>query len=86
MSTAEKVLTVLARVVQAPEVSQDLNLRLFESHLLDSLGTVELIVAFSQEFGVEISPAELEREQWATPGKIIEFMEARVEGGHPTVG
>ena len=34
--------------------------------------TVQLIVAFGQELGVEISPAEFERESWATPRKLVE--------------
>jgi len=34
--------------------------------------TVELIVALGREIGVEISPAEFEREAWATPRKLVE--------------
>ncbi len=78
MSTAEKVLSVLAEVAEVEEVRRDPDLRLYDLDILDSLKTVELIVAFSEKLGVEISPAELEREQWATPRKIIAFMEDRV--------
>lgn len=78
MSTAEKVLSVLAEVAEVEEVRRDPDLRLYDLDILDSLKTVELIVAFSEKLGVEISPAELEREQWATPRKIVAFMEDRV--------
>jgi D-alanine--poly(phosphoribitol) ligase subunit 2 len=78
MSTAEKVLSVLADVAEVEEVRRDPDLRLYDLDILDSLKTVELIVAFSEKLGVEISPAELEREQWATPRKIVAFMEDRV--------
>jgi D-alanine--poly(phosphoribitol) ligase subunit 2 len=78
MSTAERVLDVLATVSEIDEVRQDAEMQLFETQVLDSMKTVELIVAFSQEFGVEISPAEFDREQWATPGKIVAYMEAKV--------
>ncbi len=78
MSNSEKVLSVLAEVSQTPEVRQNLDLRLYDLDILDSLKTVELIVAFSQQLGVEISPAELEREQWATPRRIVTFMENRM--------
>jgi acyl carrier protein len=37
-----------------------------------------LIVAFSSEFGIAISPAELASDEWATPRKIISYMEGRV--------
>ena len=40
--------------------------------------TVQLIIAFSTEFGVEISPAELDREEWATPRKIISYIERKL--------
>ncbi len=78
MSNAEKVLAVLAEVAETPEVRQNPDLPLYELDILDSLKTVELIVAFSERFGVEISPAELEREQWATPGRIVTYMENRL--------
>jgi D-alanine--poly(phosphoribitol) ligase subunit 2 len=78
MSTAEKVLAVLADVVEVDEVRQNPDLRLYDLDILDSLKTVELIVAFSEKLGVEVSPAELEREQWATPSKIVAFVEDRL--------
>ena len=80
MSTADQVLSVLAQVAETPEVCANPDLRLYDLDILDSLKTVELIVAFSDKFGVEISPAELEREQWATPNRIVAYMQDRI--GH----
>jgi len=40
--------------------------------------TVELMVALSEEFGIDISPAEFEREQWATPRRIVAYIERRI--------
>jgi len=78
VSTADRVLAVLADVVETDEVRQNLDLPLYELQMLDSLGTVHLMVAFSEEFGLEISPAEFERDEWATPGKIVEYVESKV--------
>lgn len=78
MSTAEQVLAVLADVAEVDEVRHSPDLRLYDLDILDSLKTVELIVAFSEKLGVEVSPAELEREQWATPSKIVAYMEDRL--------
>jgi D-alanine--poly(phosphoribitol) ligase subunit 2 len=78
MSIADRVLAVLADVSEVDEVRRNLELRLYDLDILDSLKTVELIVAFSEKLGVEVSPAELEREQWATPSKIVTFMEDRL--------
>ncbi len=78
MSTAEKVLTVVADVAEVDEVRRNLDLRLYDLDILDSLKTIELIVAFSEKLGIEVSPAEFEREQWATPGKIVTFIENKL--------
>ena len=78
MSTADRVLGILARVAESDEVRQKPDLALYDLQILDSLSTVELMVAFSREFGVDISPAEFEREEWATPRKIVGFMERKM--------
>ena len=78
MSTAERVLAVLADVAESDEVRQDPDLQLYDGQILDSLATVHLMLAFSEAFGIEISPAEFEREQWATPRKIVAYIEERV--------
>jgi D-alanine--poly(phosphoribitol) ligase subunit 2 len=78
MSVAETVLQILSDVAENDEVRDNPDLRLFDLAVLDSLKTVELIVALSEAFGVEISPAELEREHWATPRRIVADIERRV--------
>jgi D-alanine--poly(phosphoribitol) ligase subunit 2 len=78
MSVADRVIGILAGVVETREVERNPDLPLFDLGVLDSLKTVELMVALSEEFGVEISPAEFERDQWATPGRIVALMTARV--------
>jgi len=78
MSTAARVVDLLADVTEVGEVRVNLDLPLYDTQVLDSLKTVELIVAFEEAFGVEIPPAEFERDEWATPRKIIAYMERRV--------
>lgn len=80
MSTQVKVLQLLEQVLETPQVGQDLSLRLFDNHLIDSLQTVELMVAISDTFGFDISPAEFEPDEWATPQHIVDFVVQRV--GH----
>jgi len=73
--TAEKtdlILDVLAGVAETEEVRADPDLALYDLQILDSMKTVELIVALGREIGVEISPAEFEREAWATPRKLVD--------------
>ncbi len=71
MSIDERVLDCLAEITGTNEVRSDLDVRLYEEHLLDSLGTVELILALSDQFGMDISPADVAREDWATPRRLI---------------
>ena len=78
MSNAERILGILARIAETEEVRDQPDLELYELALLDSLRTVELMVAFSVELGVEVSPAELEREEWATPRKIVSYIQSRL--------
>lgn len=78
MSTAERVMDVLVEVTRVDEVRRDPEMPLYEMGVIDSLGTVELLVALTQEFGVDISPTEVDRSSWATPGSIVRFFEMRV--------
>ena len=78
MLRSERILSRLAEVAETDEVRKDANLALYDVHLLDSMKTVELMVAFEEEFGVELSPAEFEPADWATPSKIVADIERRL--------
>ena len=73
-----KILDVLAVITGSDEVRRDLDVPLYERQLLDSLGTVELIVWLSEELHLEVSPAELDRATWATPRQLIADIERRL--------
>ena len=75
----EKVLELVASVAETDEVCTNLELPLYECQLLDSIKTVELMIGIEEEFGLKISPAEFERENWATPGKVIADLERRMQ-------
>lgn len=77
-TTADKTLNVLAEVTETDRVRSEPDLPLFDSGLLDSLATVTLISRLSEEFGIDISPAEFERDDWATPAKLTADIERRL--------
>jgi D-alanine--poly(phosphoribitol) ligase subunit 2 len=77
-ATNDQILDVLARVAETDEVRTNLDLALYDLQVLDSMKTVELIVAYGTDLGVEISPAEFDREAWATPRKLIEDLQNRL--------
>ena len=78
MSTSDTVLKVLAEVAEVDEVYRDPDLRLYDLHILDSMSTVQLMLALSEQLGVELAPSEFDPQQWATPRGIVAYMEQRV--------
>jgi D-alanine--poly(phosphoribitol) ligase subunit 2 len=71
MASPDQILDVLANVAETDEVRSNPDLALYDLQILDSMKTVELIVALGNEVGVEVSPAEFERDNWATPAKLV---------------
>lgn len=75
---SDKVLQVLASVAETDEVFTNLDLPLYEYQVLDSMRTVQLILMIEEQFGIKVSPAEFERENWQTPRKIIADLQQRL--------
>ena len=84
MTISDRVLDVLVDVSEIEGVRDDTDVRLYDLQILDSMMTVKLIVAFASKFGVEISPAEFDRDEWATPKKIISYIERKVDARRQT--
>ncbi|NCP87008.1 MAG: D-alanine--poly(phosphoribitol) ligase subunit 2 [Anaerolineae bacterium CG_4_9_14_3_um_filter_57_17] len=79
---SEIVLTELEKVTETDEVRRNLDLMLFDEKILDSFGSMELMVALSEQFGLEITPGQVEREQWTSPRKIIAYVQERLKEIH----
>jgi D-alanine--poly(phosphoribitol) ligase subunit 2 len=77
-ATSDQVIDVLARVAETEEVRTNPDLALYDLQILDSMKTVELIVALQREMNVEISPAEFDRDAWATPAKMVADIQKRL--------
>ena len=76
----DKVLEILSKACEDDVVKEDLNIELFESDLLDSLGFIELVVDLEEAFGITVAPSELDRSQINTPQKIIDLVAERMKG------
>jgi len=77
MNISETVYRELERLTGTDQVRKDPQLDLFGNKLLDSLGAVELTIALAEGFGIELSPSDIDREMWATPQKIIDYVAER---------
>ena len=54
------------------DVSDMMDEDLFDAGVLDSMGTVELIVELESRFGIRVPVSEFGRDDWNTANKIIE--------------
>lgn len=73
----EKILDMLERICEDDEVRADYDMDLFEADLLDSLGFAELLVGIEEDFGIIVSPSEVERNDMNTANKIIALVKSR---------
>ena len=74
----EKMLDILEEVCGDDEVRTNRDEDLFALGLLDSMGTIELLVDIEDVFGVYIAPTEVERDEMNTVNLIIHQVEIRL--------
>lgn len=81
MATAnieEKVLDMLEDICDDDVVREERDIDLFDAGLLDSMAAIELLVAIEEDFGVQIAPTAVDREEMNTVNKIIHQIEVRL--------
>ena len=71
MEFKQEVLDVLAEVCQEDAVKENPDIEICEEGLLDSFGTVELLVAIENRFGITVPITEFDRDEWNTPNNIV---------------
>ncbi|HEL0709695.1 TPA: D-alanine--poly(phosphoribitol) ligase subunit DltC [Streptococcus equi subsp. zooepidemicus] len=74
MSTKETVIDLFDRLFME-DVSDMMDEDLFDAGVLDSLGTVELIIEIESIFNIKVPISEFGREDWNTANKIIQGIE-----------
>ena len=67
----DQILDILADITGSDEVKKDLDVNIFQTGLLDSMGTVQLLLEFQNQLGVDVPVSEFDRSEWDTPNKII---------------
>ncbi|OOM79360.1 D-alanine--poly(phosphoribitol) ligase subunit DltC [Clostridium sp. BL-8] len=73
----EKVLEIFIEVTGNDEISEDLDLNLFDAGLLDSLAIIEVLLQLEEKLGIKLQPTDLEREDMSTVNKLTAFLENR---------
>lgn len=72
----DTVLGILEDLTGSDEVSKDLDVNLFETGLLDSMATVQLLLELQAQCGIDVPVSEFERSEWDTLNKIIAKVES----------
>ena len=75
----ERTLRILAEVTDTQSRPLPLETHLYDRGLMDSMTTVQLIAALSDEFNLDISPAEFDRDAWGTPAGIVADIRQRLQ-------
>jgi D-alanine--poly(phosphoribitol) ligase subunit 2 len=70
MEFKNQVISLLAEICQDDAVKENPDIDLFETGLLDSFGTVELLVQVEERFGITVPITEFDRDVWNTPNNI----------------
>lgn len=74
----EKVLGMLEDICDDDAVREERDIDLFDAGLLDSMAAIELLVAIEEDFGVQIAPTAVDRDEMDTVNKIIHQIEVRL--------
>ena len=70
MEFKNEVITLLAEICQDDIVKENPDIDLFTSGLLDSFGTVDLLVQAEERFNILVPITEFDRDIWNTPNNI----------------
>lgn len=74
----EKVLDMLEDICDDDAVREERDIDLFDAGLLDSMAAIGLLVAIEEDFGVQIAPTAVDRDEMNTVNKIIHQIEVRL--------
>ena len=77
MDIEQKTLEILSEVTGMDAAKLDPDIELYDRGLMDSMTTVQLIASLSEQFNLDISPAEFDRDAWATPRLLVADIQHR---------
>lgn len=75
MNKKEELLAILEELTGSNEVRENLDVKIFDEGLLDSLGTVQLLIEIEARMGISVPVSEFERLEWSSPNLILKKIE-----------
>ncbi|MCV3296847.1 MAG: D-alanine--poly(phosphoribitol) ligase subunit DltC [Oenococcus sp.] len=67
----EKEVLEILKNIAGEDLSDQRDENFFENGLIDSMATVDLILALQEKFSINVPVSEFDRSQWDTPNKVI---------------
>lgn len=72
-------LEILTDVCETEELSENLELDLFEAGLIDSLATISIILLIEEKLGLQLQPTDFEKDNISTVNNFSEFLTEKVK-------
>ncbi|MCH4010019.1 D-alanine--poly(phosphoribitol) ligase subunit DltC [Companilactobacillus sp.] len=72
MDVKAEIIAILKDVTGLDDVGSDPDANLFQDGVLDSMATVEVLVAMQDKFDIQVPVSEFDRNQWNTVNKMVD--------------
>ncbi|MBZ6003094.1 D-alanine--poly(phosphoribitol) ligase subunit DltC [Leuconostoc gelidum subsp. aenigmaticum] len=77
MAVKEDVIDILNTII-GEDISDQMDDDFFDSGLLDSMATVELLLDLESKFDIQAPVSEFNRDEWNTTNKVIAKVESLI--------
>lgn len=77
MNVKEDVVEILNTII-GEDISDKMDDNFYDSGLLDSMATVELLLELENKFSIQAPVSEFDRNEWDTPNKVIAKVESLI--------
>ncbi|MBZ5992363.1 D-alanine--poly(phosphoribitol) ligase subunit DltC [Leuconostoc gelidum] len=77
MAVKEDVIDILNTII-GENITDQMDDDFFDSGLLDSMATVELLLDLESKFDIQAPVSEFNRDEWNTPNKVIAKVESLI--------
>ncbi|MFB7159956.1 D-alanine--poly(phosphoribitol) ligase subunit 2 [Lysinibacillus sp. NPDC056232] len=67
----QQVIEMLVELCEDDIILENQDIDLFEEGLLDSFGTINLLVEIENRFNISVPITDFNREEWNTPNRIV---------------
>lgn len=76
----QKIVEIIQKVTDNPNLTIDNNIDLIEKDIIDSLAFIKLITELEDTFNIEIHPSQVPSQTWRSIESIIKMVKEKVEG------